>query len=233
MNENKIEKFMPLIFAGVGAVVIFIMLQNIMFAPVGAVVGFMIPAFIKRFKEAKRKDMFFKQLLDGILLMVSCLKAGLSFVQAIEVLVEEMPDPISEEFKIVLKGMRIGASLEDVFEELYTRMPGEELKLMFSSILVARQTGGDLPKVLTKLVDTLRDRNKLKENIATYTIQGRLQAVIMGCIPVVFVVVVLKQDPKHFDIMFASDLGRVLLLIAVVLQIVAVIVITKVSKIRI
>lgn len=222
-----------MIFATAGAVIAFIMLQQIMFAPVGAVIGFMIPAFLKRFQENKRKNLFLKQLLDGIMLMISCLKAGLSLTQAIEVLTQEMPDPIAAEFKEMLKGLRIGASIEDCFDALYMRMPSEELKLMFSSILVARQTGGDLPKVLTKLVDTLRDRNKLKENIETYTIQGRLQAVIMGCIPIVFVFVVLKQDPHHFDIMLENDIGRIMLLIAVVLQIVAIIVINKLSKIRI
>lgn len=233
MKKIDLSKNMPLVFAVAGAVAAFIMGQSPMFAPVGAVVGFMIPAFLKRFKENKRKEMFLKQLLDGIMLMISCLKAGLSLTQAIEVLTEEMPDPIAEEFKDMLKGLRIGASFDDCFEQMYNRMPSEELKLMFSSILVARQTGGDLPKVLTKLVDTLRDRNKLKENIATYTIQGRLQAVIMGCIPIVFVFVVLKQDPHHFDIMLENDVGRIMLLIAVVLQIVAVIVINKLSKIRI
>lgn len=231
MNKEKLIRYGATMV--VMAVAAFVLGGSIYWAPVGLVAGFLVPGILEKMRIANRNKKFFTQLMDGILLLVSCLKAGLSFTQAIEVLVEEMPDPISEEFQSVLKGLRIGITLEDAFEELYKRMPGEELKLVFSAILVARETGGDLPGVLTKLVDTLRDRNKLKENIATYTIQGRLQAVIMGCIPIVFVAVVLKQDPNHFDIMLENDLGRLMLLIAAVFQVLAIVFITKVSTIRI
>lgn len=220
-------------FAGGIAALFWIFFGNPVFAPVGAVVGVIIPGILAKIKASKRRQAFSNQLIDAILLIVSCIKAGLSFMQAVEVLVKEMPAPVSEEFESILKALKIGVSLEDAFAEMHERMPSEELKMIFSAILVARQTGGDLPRVLTKLVDTLRDRNKLKENIATYTIQGRLQGVIMGAIPVVFVFVVLQQDPHHFDIMFQQDAGRIMLLVAVVLQILAVIFLVKVSQVRI
>jgi tight adherence protein B len=200
---------------------------------IGAVAGLLFPAIKRRLDKAARLRKFHAQLIDGIALLTSCLKAGLSFTQAIEVLVQEMPDPIAEEFGVVLKSLRIGVPLNEALEQLYRRVPCEELTLLFSSILVARETGGDLPYVLSRLIDTLRDRNRLKENISTYTIQGRIQGVIMGGIPLVFCYVVLQQDKHHFDIMFQSEVGRLLIVVAFVLQIAAIFFIIKCSEVKI
>ena len=93
----------------------------------------------------------------------------------------------------------------------------EELNLVVSSILVARETGGDLTKVFSRLVTTIRDNRKLKDNIKTLTLQGRLQAVIMSFLPFLFVAWVLTVDKNHFDIMLQSDIGRFLLILAVIL----------------
>ena len=199
----------------------------------GIATGVALPQMLTRLRINARRRKFNSQIIDAIMLITSCLKAGLSFNQAIDILCQEMPPPISEEFTIVLKSLRIGVSLEEAFMELSKRMPLEELNFMLSAILVARETGGDLPSVLMRLVNTLRDRIRLKENIRTYTMQGRMQAVIMAFIPVAFVFLVLQQNEHHFDIMFNTDLGKTLLILAAVLQVIAFFVIAKVSSIKI
>ena len=220
------------IAAGAGGIG-FVLLNSPIGFLVGAAVGFALPTIMESMKAAQYVKQFAKQLPDAISLLSSCLKAGLSLNQAFEVLVAETTGAIHEEFMKVTKELRIGMTLDDAFFEMSKRVPLEELKLVFTAVLVARETGGELPKVLGKLVDTLRDRRRLEENIATYTIQGQIQAVIMGLIPVGFIVMVLQQDPHHFDIMTNSETGRLLLWIAGALQIVAVVVVYKVSKIKI
>jgi len=200
---------------------------------VGFVAGVILPGIMAKMAIENRRKKFNSQLVDAIMLLTSCLKAGLSFNQAIEVLCQEMAPPIADEFKIVLKSLKIGVSLEDAFLELAKRMPLEELNFVMSAILVARETGGDLPLTLSKLVDTLRDRIRLKENIMTYTIQGRVQGFVMSFIPIGFIYMVLQQDKHHFDIMFQSDIGKLMVLAAVVLQILATFMIFKISKIKI
>lgn len=228
-KELIYKSVVPMAFAILG----FVITKNLIGVVIGVALGLFLPAFMQKMKAEQRIKKFAKQIPDGIALISSCLKAGLSLTQSIEVLCNEMPDPISGEFENVLKSLRIGVSLNDAFYEMSQRINLEELKLVFTAVLVARDTGGDLPKVLTKLVDTLRDRRKLEENIATYTIQGKIQAGIMVLIPVGFVIIVLAQDKNHFDVMTNTDVGRMLLILAFVLQVVAFFAIIQVSKIKI
>jgi len=199
----------------------------------GAVIGLFVPGFMTKYLYDARLNRFNSQLVDAVTLMTSCLRAGLSLNQAIEVLCQEMPSPFADEFKLVLKSIRIGVPIEEAFVELSKRMPLEELKFVISAILVARETGGDLPSVLMKLVDTLRDRARLRENIATYTVQGKIQGIIMGCIPIIFVVMVLQQDPHHFDIMWQKEVGRLLMIASGVLTVLAWIMVFKMSKVEV
>lgn len=199
----------------------------------GAGLGLALPSFTINIIEDRRKKMFSQQLIDGLMVMSSALKGGLSLTQSFEVLAEELPSPIGEEFSLVLREVKIGVTLETALERLAQRMPSEELELFISSILVARETGGDITKVFSRLISTIRERNQLKEKIATYTVQGKLQGIIMSVLPFVFVLWVYKFNPGHFDVMLQSQLGRGLLIGAVVLQILALILIKKFSTIKI
>ena len=218
------------IILGVGG---YLLLKSFIFAIIGVIIGIVIPNFILKIRFAKRKQKFSMQLLDAINLMSSSLKGGLSLLQAIEVVAEEMPPPISQEFGYVIRENKMGVSFEESLEHLKERMPAEELTLIVSSILVARETGGDLTKVFSRLTVTIRDNNKLKENIKTLTLQGRLQAAIMSILPFCFVGWVLTVNKHHFDIMLQSDTGRFLLILAVVLQVVGMFLIRKFSIIKV
>ncbi|MBN2831607.1 MAG: type II secretion system F family protein [Candidatus Omnitrophica bacterium] len=206
--------------------------HNFIFSIIGIVAGVAIPNFILKICFAKRKAKFADQFLDAINLLSSSLKGGLSLLQAFEVVVEEMPVPISQEFGLVVRENRMGVSFEESLEHLKKRMDIEELGLMVNSILVARETGGALTKVFSRLSVTIRDNRKLKENIKTLTLQGRLQGLIMSFLPIVFVLWVVSVDRNHFDIMLQNDLGRMLLIIAVILQIVGMFLIRKFSTIK-
>jgi len=106
------------------------------------------------------------QLLDGINLMSSSLKGGLSLLQAVEVVLKRCLPPISQEFVYVIRENKIGVSFEDSLAHLKERMLLRSLTFDRKfSILVARETGGDLTKVFSRLSVTIRDNNKLKENI--------------------------------------------------------------------
>lgn len=219
----------PAIFAGVG----FVLMQHILGAVLGFVAGFVFPGFMVRMAQQKRIKQFQGQLVDGLTMLSSSLKAGLSFVQAIEVLCEEMPPPISQEFKLVLKENKWGLSLEESLVRLRKRVPLEEVNLLVSSILIARESGGELPRVLIRLTNTIRDNLKLKEKVATLTLQGRLQGLIMMFLPIGFSYFVYKENPEHFIIMWQNSTGRLFLMIAIGLQVVGMIIIKKVSTIRI
>jgi tight adherence protein B len=166
------------------------------------------------------------------MILSSSLKGGLSFMQALEVVCEEMPAPISQEFGLVLKENKLGITLDESLLNLRRRMPLEEVNLMISSILVAKSTGGELTRVFSQLVETIRSNIKLKEKITTLTLQGKLQGIIMSILPIAFAIFIYKQDPHHFDIMLETQLGKMLLVGAVLGQIIGMVLIKKMSTLR-
>jgi len=203
------------------------------FAIFGALIGLAIPNLILRIRYKRRIQKFSEQLVDAINMLSSCLKGGLSLLQGFEVLVEEMPAPMSQEMGLVIRENKMGIPLEESLIRLNKRLSIEELGLVINALLVARETGGDLTKVFSRLTVTIRDNRKLKESIKTLTLQGRMQGTIMSFLPIVFVAWVVSVNKHHFDIMFNSDLGRMLLIIAVVLQICGMILIKIFSTIKI
>ena len=220
--------FFPLIFAGIG----FLLFRHPVGIILGVIIGFFLPGFMVKLAYKARLRRFQGQLVDALMILSSSLKAGLSFIQAIEVLCEEMPPPISQEFKLLLKENKWGLSLEDSLIKFRKRIPLEEVNLLVSSILIARETGGEIPKVFQRLVVTIRDNLKLKEKIATLTLQGRLQGYIMAALPIGFSYFVYKQNPEHFIIMWQSETGRMFLMTAVGLQIAGMIMIKRISTTR-
>lgn len=212
---------------------VFLVFKSFLFIFIGGLLGLFIPNLILRLRETRRRQKFNNQILDAIMILSSSLKGGLSLLQALEVLVEEMPPPMSQEIGLVVRENKMGVILEESFEHLNKRMNMEELRLIINSILVARETGGDLTKVLSRLSTTIRDNRKLKETIKTLTMQGRLQGMIMSVLPFLFIFWVLGFNRQHFDIMLQSEIGRMLLFAALILQIVGMILIRKFSTIRI
>ena len=200
---------------------------------VGVTIGVVIPNFILKMRFARRKQKFNNQILDTINMLSSCLKGGLSLLQGFEVLVEEMPAPMNQEIGLVVRENKMGVPLEESLVRLNKRMDLEELNLVVNALLISRETGGELTKVFSRLSTTIRDNRKLKDSIKTLTLQGRMQGAIMSFLPILFVLWVLSVNKHHFDIMMQNEIGRGLLILAVVLQVVGMFLIRKFSTIKI
>lgn len=220
---------LPIVFGLSGI----ILLHSPVFMIFGAFIGVAIPNFILKMRFKRRVQKFNDQLLDAMNMLASCLKGGLSLLQGFEVLVEEMPVPICQELGLVVRENKMGISLEESLVRLNKKMNLEELGLVVNALLVSRETGGELTKVFSRLSVTIRDNHKLKENIKTLTLQGRMQGIIMSFLPIVFVIWVLSVNKHHFDIMMNNDLGKMLLAGAVLLQICGMFLIRKFSIIKI
>lgn len=209
----------------------FLTLKNFLGILLGIGVSLVLPSMYVKSQERMRRAKFTKQLVDALMLLSSSLKGGLSLVQAIEVMVEEMPAPISQEFAVVLSENKLGIPLEGSFQRLYKRMPSNELNQMITAILLARETGGNLPFIFGRLVTALRANNKIIKDIQGLTLQGRIQGVIMAGLPVVFSIFIFSVNPRFFDVMFASELGKNLLVLSLFLEVIGMFLIRKISKI--
>lgn len=218
----------PLILGVIGYVLV-----SIPGAIIGAVIGLVVPKVFASAAKGARIKKFQSQLVDTLMVFSSSLKGGLSFVQALEIVCEEMPEPTNQEFGLILKENKLGVPLEDSLQSLRKRVPTEELSLVVSSILVAKETGGELTRVFARLVDTIRDKIKLREKMETLTLQGKLQGYIMSFLPIVFTLFVYKQNPEHFLPMTTTNTGKMLIILAIVLQIVGMFLIQVFGKLKI
>lgn len=199
---------------------------------IGLICGFLFPSIYIQGLAAKTKDKFGDQLVDALMIMSSSFRGGLSLVQALEAVVDEMPDPINREFGIVLGENKMGVSLEEALSHLYIRMPLSSVQQMITAILLARETGGNLPVIFNRIVTNIRETKKIQQNLATLTIQGKIQGIVMSCLPVGFAFVVYSTNKRIFVHMFNSEMGRALLMYAVVSELIGAFLIWKISTFK-
>ncbi len=201
-------------------------------AVMGVVLGFIFPRMYVQKLIQDRSRKFNDQLMDALMIMSSSFRGGLSLIQAVEAIVEEMPAPIKNEFSIVLGENKIGVGLDDSLNRLYQRMPSPGLQQMITAILLARETGGNLPLIFSRIVTSIRERKKIEQNLNTLTVQGRIQAVVMSGLPVVFVIGVSASNPKFFNSMTNTPDGQKLVLLCFVLWVLGVLSIMKISTFK-
>jgi len=198
----------------------------------GVVTGLVFPGVYIQALAARMKDKFNGQLIDALMIMSSSFRGGLSLVQALEAVVDEMPDPINREVGIVLGENKMGVSLEEALYHLYNRMPSPALQQMITAILLARETGGNLPVIFNRIVNNIRESRKIQQNLDTLTIQGKIQGVVMSILPLAFAFLLYSSNRKIFDNMLTSELGRTMLIYAVISETIGAFMIWKISSFK-
>ncbi len=196
---------------------------------VGVVLGYAIPRFYVNKLIADRKSKFGDQLMDALMIMSSSFRGGLSLIQAIEAVVDEMPEPTKSEFGIVLGENKMGVALDESLMRLYKRMPSPAMQQMITSIILARETGGNLPVIFSRIISTIRERKKIEQNLQTLTIQGKIQAAVMTGLPIFFVVGVSASNPHFFDVMLNTPTGQKLIILCAILWVLGALSIWKIS----
>lgn len=207
--------------------------ENLVFALIGGALGLFLPKWYLRKKRRNRVSAFNEGLADMILTIVGSLRAGFSFQQALQSVVEEAGSPIKEEIGAVLKEMQYGKSIEDALNDLKERMPSEDLDLMIQAILIQRQVGGNLATVLDKIVETIRDRTKIHRQIATLTAQGRLSGYVIAFLPVILGLVLYLIQPDYIGTLFHQPIGLLMVGAGLISGIIGFIMIKKITAIEV
>ncbi len=158
-------------------------------------------------KRSRRFGKFEKGLPEALDLMVSGLRAGHSLLAAIALVSRECADPIGVEFKICFEEQNYGLEMKAALENLLTRVPLQDLKIVSTAILIQKESGGNLAEVLDKASYVIRERFRLKRQIMTHTAQGRLTGMILACLPVVLGVAIYFVDPDMMSILWHRDVG--------------------------
>ncbi|OGW96903.1 MAG: hypothetical protein A2Y04_00755 [Omnitrophica WOR_2 bacterium GWC2_45_7] len=228
---SRLFLLMPLAAAAVGYVLLPEEMK-LVGAGAGIAFGIIFPGIFIKFLIRKTKDKFADQLIDALLIMSSSFRGGLSLIQSLEAVVEEMPEPISKEFAIVLGENKMGVSIEEALYHLYNRLPSLALQQMITAILLARETGGNLPAIFNRIVTNIREARKIQQNLNTLTLQGKIQGVVMSLLPIAFGFIVYSTNRRVFDHMLNSEVGRAMLTYAVFSELIGVFLIWKISTLK-
>ncbi len=172
------------------------------FGIVGAIVGLFIPDMYVGYMRGKRIKMFNNQLSDTIVLLSNSLRSGYSLLQSMELVAREGAAPMSDEFRRVVREVGLGLSSQEALNNLLRRMPSDDLDLMVTAINIQYEVGGNLATILDTIAHTIRERVRIKGEIAALTAQGVISSYIICAIPILLGMLLMTINPIYMSSMF-------------------------------
>lgn len=173
----------------------------------GLLLGFVAPRIWLGRRKAGRLNAFNKQLPDTITLIANALRAGSSFLQAIELVVRESRPPVATEFGRVIREVNLGLPFDAAMENMVRRMRSDDFELMATAINIQHSVGGNLAEILDSIAFTIRERVRIKGEIRTLTAQQRLSGYVVGLLPFGLAGFIYLAAPTFFDPMFDSKVA--------------------------
>lgn len=173
---------------------------------VGAVIGSFFPNLYVGFRSKRRVKAFNNQLADTIAMLGSSVRSGYSLLQSMELVSREAQAPVSSEFRRVVQEVGLGLSNDAALANLYRRVPSDDLDLMITAINIQHEVGGNLATILDSISHTIRERVRIKGEIATLTAQGRISAYVITGLPVGLAVVMTTINPGYMAPIFTFGL---------------------------
>ena len=184
----------------------------IMLSAFFAWLAYKIPGKIIQGVFDRRVAKFDKQLVDALNMMSNAIKSGLSFMQVVQVIEREMPNPCSQEFGMVLKENRVGVNLNDALLNMTKRIPSDDLFMIMNSVVTLSQQGGDLSEAFETIAVTIRERQRVTDKIRTLAQAGITQGSILSALPIVMLGLMYIMQPKYVFLLFTTSLGVAMLI---------------------
>lgn len=210
---------------------LFAISRDFIIAVIAFIIVWLVPRFIIGRRQKERIKLFDSQLTEGITVISNSLKAGYSFLQAVAVVSEEMQDPFSKEFKKLLKEMSLGISEEEALRGLMNRMESDDLRLVLNAILIQKDIGGNLSEILDNISETIRERQKIRNEIKTLTAQGRLSGIVVMLIPIALGGVIYLFNKEYMILLFTEPLGIGMVVMAAISEIFGFLMIRKIVNV--
>lgn len=192
-----------------------------------------MPYFYVVFRKGQRMKAFTEEFPDALDLLVSALRAGLSFSAAMQIVAEESPEPVRGEFAVTVEEQSLGLDFRETLFNLTKRVDSLDLRFFVTAVILQRDTGGNLAEILENTSKLIRDRFRVLGDIKTFTAQGRLTGGILLCLPLSISVFMFVMTPDYFKPMMTSDAGRAALWFAAFLQVTGALVIRKIVNIKV
>jgi tight adherence protein B len=211
--------------------IVYVMSDNPVFAVAAAIVVVLAPKLYVGWIKKKRVRNFEHQLPDGLLMIAGSLRAGAGLNVALESMVSETRPPISQEFELMLREQRVGVDLDTALQNMEKRMPVQDFIMVIAGMRISREVGGNLADTLEGIADTLRKKHTMEGKIQALTAQGRMQGIVMTCLPLFLMLILKHMEPEAMAPLFNTWYGWVTLAIVAVMEVVGYVFIRKIVNI--
>ncbi|NLY65144.1 MAG: hypothetical protein GX070_09370 [Alcaligenaceae bacterium] len=196
-----------------------LLFDSVVLAVLAGSVMLLAPRYVLSVLRQRRLDLFDRQLPDMLLSLSGALRAGTGVQNALKLLVETAPVPLSQEIGLVQREQRLGVSFEQALDNLAQRMPSEATGLVVSALKIATQSGGNLSEALDRISLTLRSRIQIQGRIKALTSQGKMQAWVMSSLPLGLMLVLNMIDPESMHYLWSTPMGWAVLGVIAVLEV--------------
>jgi len=186
-----------------------------------------------RSRARRRLELFNKQLPVALQVMATSLRSGFGVMEAVQTVGREMDQPLSGEFQLIIDQARVGGSFESGVANMVRRIDSNDLRIVARALEIHRKVGGDLAAILDSVAATMREREELRGHIIALTAQQRLGGMIVGVLPIWVVGFFLVTNPDFISPLWEESIGRVLLAIGGVMEVVAFIAMRKIMSIEV
>ena len=191
------------------------------------------PFFYLCLKKKKRMEKFQRQLPEGLELIARSLKAGHAFPSSMKMAADEFDDPLGPEFEETINEINFGVNVPDALKNLAERVDCADLKFFVISVILQRETGGNLAEIIESLAYIIRERFKLYGKIRTLAAEGKLSAIILGSLPFVVMIALHFTSPAYIRILFSDPAGKIILGISAFMMALGILVMKKMVNIKV
>jgi tight adherence protein B len=187
-------------------------------------------AAIQRNRRFEKFEELFPEAIDTL---ARAVRAGHAFTTALELITNEVAEPVAGEFRQLFEEQKFGMPVRDALMNLTERVPLVDVKFFVTAVMLQRETGGNLAEILDNLSYVIRERFKIQRQVRVYTAQGRLTMALLMGMPPIIVTVMLVVEPSFIRPLFADPIGHILLVAGIALQTVGYFVIRKIIRIQV
>ncbi|MET3119963.1 tight adherence protein B [Undibacterium sp. GrIS 1.8] len=180
------------------------------------IVAFVAPRYVLRYVAEKRLRLFEQQLPDALLMITGALRAGASLPIAIDSVASEGKPPISQEFDLLLREIRLGVDFGVALEAMEKRVPLQDLALVVAGMALSRDIGANLAETLDAIAKTIRTKLQMEGKIRSLTAQGKMQGIVMAGLPVFLIFILNFMEPAAMAPLFNTWYGWVTMAVIVI-----------------
>jgi len=196
-------------------------------AGIGFAAGFGLPRWMLIFLKRRRERRFIEAFADAVDVIVRGVKAGLPLGDCLKVIASDSQEPVKGEFRAIVETQTIGMPLGEACARLYENMPLPEANFFGIVISIQQKAGGNLSEALGNLSRVLRDRKKMQAKIRAMSMEAKASAVIIGSLPIAVMILVYITSPNYIELLWTTQLGRLMLVCCAVWMSIGVFVMKK------